>query len=144
MAILKIISTTIYLLFCLLINIPYFTDLEVYPGPLRFFIRASKILMRLGVLFLMDFTMKMFLLCSYFSMKNAYLKPAKSGRSSACSTHLLVSDWCSTIDVVCICQVIILKVRIKIIDFAVFCTWTSYSQNVLNFLFFPISVLKVH
>ena len=46
------ISTTIYLLFCLLINIRYITDLEVYLGLLRFFIRTSKIFMRLGVLFL--------------------------------------------------------------------------------------------
>ena len=48
------------------------TDLELYPVPLRFFIRNSKILMRLGVL-LQVFNFKMFLLCSYFFIKNAYL-----------------------------------------------------------------------
>ena len=52
-------------------------NLEVYPVPQRFFISTSKILMRLGVLFLKVFSFKMFLLCSYFFMKNAYLKTAK-------------------------------------------------------------------
>ena len=47
------------LLFCLLINIWYITDLEVYPVPLRFFIRNSKILMRFDVLFLKIFSFKM-------------------------------------------------------------------------------------
>ena len=70
-------STTIYLLFCLLINIGYITDLEVYPGHLSFFIRTSKILMRLGVLYLKVFTFKMLLLCSYFFMKNICWKTAK-------------------------------------------------------------------
>ena len=46
-----IIFTTIYLLFCLLINISYFIDLEVYPVPLRLFIRSSQNLMRLSVFF---------------------------------------------------------------------------------------------
>ena len=46
------------LLFCFLINIWYITDLEVYPEPLRFFIRKSKILMRLEVLFLTIFSFK--------------------------------------------------------------------------------------
>ena len=40
-----------------------------------FFLRNSKILMRLGVLFLKVFSFKM--LCSYFFMKNAYLVTAK-------------------------------------------------------------------
>ena len=48
------------LLFCLLINIWWITDLEVYLVPLRFFIRNSNILMRLGVLFLKVFRFKMF------------------------------------------------------------------------------------
>ena len=65
------------LLFCLLINIWYITDLEVYPGPLRFFIRNSKILMKLGVLFLKVFSFKMLWLCFCFFMKNAYLATAK-------------------------------------------------------------------
>ena len=60
------------LLFCLKINIWYITDLEVYPVPLHFFIRDSKILMRLGVLFLKVFSFKILLLCSYFFMKNTY------------------------------------------------------------------------
>ena len=47
------------LLFCLLINIWYITDLEVYPVPLRFFIRNSKMLMRLSILFLKVFSFKM-------------------------------------------------------------------------------------
>ena len=58
------------LLICLLINVCYITGLEVCPVPLRFFIRNSKTLMRLGVLFLTVFSFKM--LCSYFFMKNAY------------------------------------------------------------------------
>ena len=44
-----IIYTTIYLLFCLLIKISYFTDLEVYLVSLRFLLRPSKILIRLTV-----------------------------------------------------------------------------------------------
>ena len=49
-----IMSITIHLLFCL--NI---TDLEVYPVPLRFFLRNGKNLMRLGVPFLKVFSFKM-------------------------------------------------------------------------------------
>ena len=47
------------LLFCLLINIWYITDLEVYLVSLRFFLRNNNILMRLGVLFLKVFSFKM-------------------------------------------------------------------------------------
>ena len=65
------------LLFCLLINIWYITDLEVYLVSLRFFLRNNNILMRLGVLFLKVFSFKMLSLCSYFFMKNAYLVTAK-------------------------------------------------------------------
>ena len=61
------------LLFCLLINIWYITDLV----PLRFFIRNSSILMRLGVLLLKVFSFKRLSLCSYFFMKNAYSVTAK-------------------------------------------------------------------
>ena len=46
-----------------LIIISYFTDLEVHPGPLRFFIRNSTISMRLIVLFILKvFSLKVFLL----------------------------------------------------------------------------------
>ena len=72
-----IISTTISLSVCLLINIWYITNPEVYPVPLRFFIRTSKILIKLGVLILKVFSLKMFLLCSHFFMKNVYLIMAK-------------------------------------------------------------------
>ena len=72
-----IIFTTIFLLFCLLINIWHFTDLEGYPVHLHFFIRNSNILNRLSVLFLKIFSFRMFLLCSYFSRKNVYLLTAK-------------------------------------------------------------------
>ena len=65
------------LLFCLLINIWYITDLEVYLVLLRFFIRNSNNLMRLGVLFLKVFSFKNLSLCSYFFIKNAYLVTAK-------------------------------------------------------------------
>ena len=50
----------------------YFTDLEVYPVPLLFFINPSKVLMRLSA-FLKVFSFKMFLLCSYFSRKMCQL-----------------------------------------------------------------------
>ena len=52
--------------FCLTYD---FTDIEVYPVPLHFFTRTSKIFMRLSVLFLKIFSFKMSLLCSYFSRK---------------------------------------------------------------------------
>ena len=65
------------LLFCLLINIWYITDLEVYPVPLHVFIRNSKILMRLGLLFLKVFSFKMLWLCSYIFMESACLVTAK-------------------------------------------------------------------
>ena len=95
---LKIISFTIYLLFCLLVNIWYITDVEVNPGPLRFFIRTSKVLMRLGVLFLKVFIVKMFcvLIFSWKILKNDENYPwcqklslislfcARAGRFSAC------------------------------------------------------------
>ena len=67
------IFITIYLPFCLLINIGHFADLEVYPVPLYFFVRTSKNLMRFGILFLKIFSFKMFLPCSYFFTKNAYI-----------------------------------------------------------------------
>ena len=66
----------LFTLFCLFFLIWYIADLKVYPKPLGFFIRTSKILMRLGVLLLKVFSFKMFLLCSFF-MKNAYLITAK-------------------------------------------------------------------
>ena len=73
-----IIPTTIYLLFCFLINIWDITDLEVYPVRLRFFIRTSKILMGLGVPLWKVFSSKIFLSCSYCFMKNDYLITAKN------------------------------------------------------------------
>ena len=62
--------------FYLFLLIRYIADLKVFPVRLGFFIRTSKILMRLGVLLLKVFSFKMFLLCSFF-MKNAYLITAK-------------------------------------------------------------------
>ena len=63
--------------YCLLINISYITDLEVYSVTLHFSIKNNKILMRLGVLFLKVFSFKM-LFCSYFFMKNAHLIMTKT------------------------------------------------------------------
>ena len=56
-----IIFTTFYLLFYLLINISYFTNLEIYLVPLYIFVRPSKSLKVLKVC-----SLKMFLLCLYF------------------------------------------------------------------------------
>ena len=56
-----IIFTTFYLLFYLLINVSYFTNLEIYLVPLYIFVRPSKSLKVLKVC-----SLKMFLLCLYF------------------------------------------------------------------------------
>ena len=64
-----IIFITIYWPFCFLIHVWYFTDLEVYPLLLLFFIKITKILIKLSVFFLKSFRLKIFLLCPYFSRK---------------------------------------------------------------------------
>ena len=46
----------------------------------------------------------------------------------------LVTDWSGMTDVVCMCQLILLFVRIKIVV-VIFCVWTSQPQNVLNLHF---------
>ena len=54
-----------------------FTGTEVYPVPLHFFIRTSKILMRLYVLFFEDFQFQNGLTMILFFTKNVYLLTAK-------------------------------------------------------------------
>ena len=88
--------------------------------PLRFFIRTSKILMRLGVLFLKVFSFKMLLSCSYFFMKNACLITAKINLDINNYLQFLYAVqelgnslhvrrmFCCLIDVVCKCQVMLL------------------------------------
>ena len=73
-----IISTTILFTFFFLpfFHIRYIADLQVYPVPLRFFKRTSKILMSLGVL-LFSFQLQNVLVMFFFFMKNAYLITAK-------------------------------------------------------------------
>ena len=54
-----------------------FTDIEVYPEPLHFFIKTSKIWMRLSVLFCEGFQFQNVLVMFLFFMKNVYLLTAK-------------------------------------------------------------------
>ena len=54
-----------------------FTDIEVYPVPLHFFIKTSKIWMRLSVLFFEGFQFQNVLVLFLFFMKNVYLLTAK-------------------------------------------------------------------
>ena len=68
------IFTTIYLLFFLLINISYFSDLEAYSVPLRF-IKPSKILIK--QCFFEGFQLQNVLIMFLFFTKNAYLLTAK-------------------------------------------------------------------
>ena len=58
-------------------KISYFPDLKVYPVPLLFFLRASKILMRLSVFFFEGFRLQNVLIMLLFFTKNAYLLMAK-------------------------------------------------------------------
>ena len=117
-----IIFTTICLLFCLLINISYFTDLEVYQVLIHFFIRPSKVLIRQCLFegFQRQHVLVMYLFFTKITI-DVYLLSlisvcrTRAGQFFACYAYLLASDWCSMTDVVYMCQLILLYVRIKII-----------------------------
>ena len=130
----KIVLIKSYLPSCILIKTSYFTCFECHPVSPRLSTRTRKILMRLSILFF--FLRLSASKCSYYVLifhqkclivnHDNYswwlwlslisISRARAGRFSACSTHLLLTYWGSMIYVVCMCHLVLLYVRIKIIE----------------------------